>query len=1312
MMKGYMSQLHWVKPTRAPQKPVAVTAFAAPARATQLNSTSLALEMFGIPQVPDEYAKTAAMKARYLLHAAAEIEHGLLAQYLYAHYSLNKALNQPSTWAGKIRGIAIQEMDHLINVQNMLLALRREDGEFRTYFDRQNFPVPLETLGRYPYAFRLEPLTGDSLAKYVGAESPLPDSISDPALRHELDAILKRAEHATGMAHFGHVGTLYAYLYWLFLPSSTTLGPWPDFPYEFFQDLPDEHVTPRDFADVAELDKRQADHGEFLANDGNNPPPPPNSGRFVFRIRNANDALAAIAQIAIQGEGTDADEDSHFWTFLSIYRELATFTPPPGQSIHLDVPTDPNLRHDPKTAEGRISNKATRLYARLCNTRYLMLLQKLPLALASVRDNGQQEQHRKLLICSAINVEMTVGIGYFAGRLTTLPLNQSPIEKAGVPFELPDQHLPLDPSEQWTKLVRLMGATKALLVELRSLQCPDKPTMMDETKFKQLETNDSQIWAIVPSEIKKTFPQDQPSQPETPPMAAAQLNSFADVQTFLNNFVSTNGTNIEGARHGAFWNTDYNSFVNGDVPNFPGVKILVSGNSGQSNLINILRGPITVNGRSFPRMPADGSPFMPDSSIALLADWIDRGCPNSPAGGGGAPPRAAAAAGEIPPGPSPMAVAQLNSFADVQAFLNAFVATNGTNIDGAPHGAFWNTDYNSFVNGDVPSFPGVKILVSGHSDQSNLISILRGPITVNGQSFPRMPADGSPFMPDSSIALLADWIDRSCPNPPAGGGGAPTNAAVAAAAVPPGGAAAPGAAAHAAKMLDQHNRVAQSLKIRVDVAVQEAHLPEPTQTPNSDEAKYADKCGTYTKCLQHDNYGRVVAASYQSLKKAFATGKFSDFENILIGGTRPLNGPQGALAYDLEGADSAQFVSPPAPPLASDAYGTELIELYWASLLRDVPFVRYSTSPVAQQAAQELSAQSTYQGPRVNGKVTTDQLFRGSFPEELAGPYLSQFFVQPTLFGQQPICQQRMTYQAGLDYMTGWQEWLDVQNGVATGRKLVFDPQNRFARDGRDLAAYTHEDVLYQAYFTALLLLLQYNAPLNPGIPYVGSKTEVGFGTLGGPDIAGTLAEVATRALKAVWYQKWVVHLRHRPESGGGIVQLIKSGNGGKCDGKLSNNILNSKALQASFDANLGSWLLAQAFPEGSPSHPAYPTGHGTVGGACITVLKFFFKGDTFFETLTPPRQPTDDGLHLVKYMGQDASKLTIDGELHKLASNVTFGHGIHAGIHWRSDSYWSVILGEEVALSVLRDRVQTYNEPISVTITRLNGAKALISNQ
>jgi hypothetical protein len=509
-------------------------------------------------------------------------------------------------------------------------------------------------------------------------------------------------------------------------------------------------------------------------------------------------------------------------------------------------------------------------------------------------------------------------------------------------------------------------------------------------------------------------------------------------------------------------------------------------------------------------------------------------------------------------------------------------------------------------------------------------------------------------------------------------------------------------------MMSGDNRAVRSLKLRVQTAVQQARVPEPVQTPNADEAKYADKCGTFTKGLKQDSLGRVNLRAYQSLKTALASGKFADFETIIVGGTKTLNGPQGALAFDLEGADSAQFAPPSAPEVASEAYGTELIELYWASLLRDLPFHRYAGDSIADQAAKELSGQPAYQGPKTGGKVTPDLLFRGSFAGETKGPYLSQFFIKPTYLGQQPISQELRTYMEKIDFMTDEQSWFQVQNGIDTGLMTQFDPKCRFARNGRALAAYTHDDVLYQAYFTAFLILAGLKLPVNPGNPYIKSKTENGFGTLGGPDFAGTLGEVATRALKAVWFQKWCVHLRHRPESGGGIVQLIKTGRASQIDCTLSANILNSQALQKSYE-KYNSYLLSQTFPEGSPTHPAYPTGHGTVGGACITVLKFFFDGDAI---VPDPKVPDDDGLKLMDYKGQDAKELTVNGELNKLASNVSFGHGIHAGIHWRSDTHESIRLGEAVALAFLRDKVQTYNEPFTVTLTKVDGTKETIANQ
>src|SRR5208337_1238264 len=94
------------------------------------------------------------------------------------------------------------------------------------------------------------------------------------------------------------------------------------------------------------------------------------------------------------------------------------------------------------------------------------------------------------------------------------------------------------------------------------------------------------------------------------------------------------------------------------------------------------------------------------------------------------------------------------------------------------------------------------------------------------------------------------------------------------------------------------------------------------------------------------------------------------------------------------------------------------------------------------------------------------------------------------------------------------------------------------------------------------------------------------------------------------------------------------------------------------------------------------------------------------------PMVPSADGLSLVDYTGSDADELTVNGELNKLGHNVSFGHGIHAGIHWRSDTDTSLLLGEAVALSFLRDRARTYNEPFTVELTKFDGTTAIISNK
>jgi hypothetical protein len=517
-------------------------------------------------------------------------------------------------------------------------------------------------------------------------------------------------------------------------------------------------------------------------------------------------------------------------------------------------------------------------------------------------------------------------------------------------------------------------------------------------------------------------------------------------------------------------------------------------------------------------------------------------------------------------------------------------------------------------------------------------------------------------------------------------------------------------------------RVTRSFAIRVATATKEARIAVPPHTTNGDEELYPDKSGTYTKGILQDGIGLVNPEAFKSFRRAINTGKFSDWENIITGGPRTQNGPLGGRAFSLEGTDDAQFgnapspanqinqiVVPPAPALASETYGTELIEMYWGSLCRDIAFSDYATNPISIAAAAELDAQPTYLGPRNSaGHVTPRLLFRGRNPGDTVGPYISQLWLKPTFMGAQAIDQKLHSYLANQDFMTDAVTFLQVQNGQPTGQDVMLDPVSRYVTAGRDLGTFTRQDVLFQAYFTASLVLSSIGAPPNPGNPYVGSTKQNGFGTFAGPDFASTLAAAARAALNSVWYQKWWIHLRHRPESGGGIVRQILQGFGNTLDGQVNPNVLNSQAVATSF-SKFGDYFLCQAFPEGSPTHPAYPTGHGTVAGACITVLKFFFDGSW---VIPDPVLPTDDGQTLVPYTGSDAGQITVNGELNKLASNVSFGHGIHAGIHWRTDTSSSIQLGEAVAISMLQDRAACYAEPFTISFEKIDGSIATISNQ
>jgi len=120
--------------------------------------------------------------------------------------------------------------------------------------------------------------------------------------------------------------------------------------------------------------------------------------------------------------------------------------------------------------------------------------------------------------------------------------------------------------------------------------------------------------------------------------------------------------------------------------------------------------------------------------------------------------------------------------------------------------------------------------------------------------------------------------------------------------------------------------------------------------------------------------------------------------------------------------------------------------------------------------------------------------------------------------------------------------------------------------------------------------------------------------------------------------------------------------------------------------------------------HPAYGSGHATVAGACVTMLKAFFDEDTVIKepVIVNPNNPGQ----LIAYQGEP---LTVGGELNKIASNIGQGRNI-AGVHWRTDAREASLLGEQVAISMLRDMAESYGENFKgFSLTKFDGQQITV---
>ena len=506
------------------------------------------------------------------------------------------------------------------------------------------------------------------------------------------------------------------------------------------------------------------------------------------------------------------------------------------------------------------------------------------------------------------------------------------------------------------------------------------------------------------------------------------------------------------------------------------------------------------------------------------------------------------------------------------------------------------------------------------------------------------------------------------------------------------------------------------------------------------------------------------------------------------------------LAFDLEGPDAQAVTMPPHPELGSDELDAEMAEVYAQALLRDLPFnaltvgvmgigsgkdkTDISTNSALNdldakksdvtsakdvtdclnqlawfQPNEQLDLNPQEMARRRNFVQTPANAFRGITRGDAIGPYISQFLLagnsgingfdainSPSdgliTYGSITIDQRVRAATPGLDYMTTWEEWLDVQNGADVRFLECYqeNPGKRFIHTPRDLATYVHYDALYEAYLNACLIMLSMGIPFDPGIPFQASDNcdhQQGFAHFGGPHILSLVTEVATRALKAVRFQKFNVHRRCRPEVLAARIEKVGLLQDMAPElANLSDNLDNAGIL-SKVAGLAGNHLLPMAFCEGSPMHPAYGAGHATVAGACVTILKAFFDhkhplnivpvGEAqqevhdLINTVAPGVMAKSSNLayisvqngkklDIVPVLDQDCklTELTVEGELNKLASNISIGRD-WAGVHYFTDYYESILMGEEIAIGILEEQKLTFGENFSMTLAKFDGTSIRI---
>jgi len=345
------------------------------------------------------------------LHEAAEIEHGLLLQYLFAALTMKQQPDEGVTpeefarlrqWKGIILGVAVDEMGHLGTVCNLLAAIGSSP-----HFDRPGFP---QTTGYYPFDFELLRFGDEALRRFVAAELPRGGSVSD-CLQ---DPILKSAfalELVPEVPPYEYVGELYEHI---------KTG---------FRDLPEDAL-------FIGAPTRQVDNEWSVEVD-------------MRVVTGRASALAAIDDLVRDGEGTSTRRvQSHYGKFCAMWRAYRDAPFEASRSV-VRNPRTRASRGGPRPEETMITEPTALAVAELFNATYAVMLRLL----AQFFTNAGESDAQRNALRQASSQLMSAAIRPIAEVLTALPVSAGSNDMAGPPFEL---YLPVlvppEPRNRWVTL--------------------------------------------------------------------------------------------------------------------------------------------------------------------------------------------------------------------------------------------------------------------------------------------------------------------------------------------------------------------------------------------------------------------------------------------------------------------------------------------------------------------------------------------------------------------------------------------------------------------------------------------------------------------------------------------------------------------------------------------------------------------------------------------------------------------------------------------------------------------------------------------